>query len=109
MTPRACLSIMAVLAGCLLAACGDGPDPPPTEYVEPTRPPLPPVGSCIGVLDALGGVAIPCDSEEALYRVLAYQEAGDDTRCPAETTYTAGLAVVPVLSVCYGDPIPGGE
>lgn len=25
---------------------------------------------------------------------MAYQEAGDDTRCPAETTHTAGLAVV---------------
>lgn len=109
MTRHVGLSLVAAIGVLFVAACGDGPDPPPTEYVEPTRPPLLPVGSCIGEVDAVGGVAIPCDSEEALYRILAYQEAGDDTRCPAETTYTAGLAVVPVLSICYGDPIPGGE
>ncbi len=94
------LRFFVVLIGCVLAAaCGDGPDPRPTERALPTDAPIPAVGDCIkeGAVEIAGVVS--CDSPEAAYRVLAIDHGTGERVCPPETDWGTAWVGAPV-SLC---------
>ncbi len=81
------------------AACGDGPDPPPTEAALPTLTPLPNVGDCLNSQPVAIRDVVPCDSAAAYFKVLAIDRGTGERVCPPETDASSTWIGSPV-SLC---------
>lgn len=91
--------ICCVLGVLLAVACGDGPDPRPTEVALPTLTPLPKVGDCLNSQPVAIRDVVPCDSAAAYFKVLAIDRGTGERVCPPETDASSTWIGNPV-SLC---------
>jgi len=76
---------VCALSVSLAFACGDGPDPLPTEVSLPTLTPLPNIGDCLNSQPVSLRDVVPCESSAAYFKVLAIDRGTGERVCPPDT------------------------